>query len=273
MSFYLNYNDKIVKADQPLIMAANRGFRYGDGLFETMRMQEGKIAFLHFHFERLFNGMALMGFEIPDFFTPTYLEKKITELCEINGHSAAARVRLVVFRGNGTLYDLEDHLPHYIIESAPLQEAVRAELTIGLFRNARKAIDGFSHLKSNNYQPYLLGALHARKNGWGDSIILNTSGTVCESTISNVFIVKTGIIITPSLMQGCVAGIMRKHLLQLLPTMQYEVLEDMVTIEMLRDADEVFLTNSVQGIRPVSRLENIFYKNDITTRIQDAITR
>jgi branched-chain amino acid aminotransferase len=274
MSFYVNHDDKIVKAEDPLITAGNRGFRYGDGLFETMRMIEGTIPFFPAHMERLFGGLVLMGFNTLPHFTPAYLEEKVATLARLNGHSASARVRLMIFRGNGNLYGPEDNTPHYIIETSPftpVQSSDQPGIITGVYEAARKAIDSFSHLKSNNFQPYLLAALHARKAGWADSIILNTNGTVCESTIANIFIIKDGIIITPSLAQGCIAGVMRKHLLTALPAMGYQVQEAELTRSMLKEADEVFLTNSVQGVRWVAQLDEVFYHKTIITRIGHAM--
>ncbi|MBC8032866.1 MAG: aminotransferase class IV [Chitinophagaceae bacterium] len=275
MSFYLNYDGKIVRADEPVVQATNRGFRYGDGLFETMRMTNSVIPLLTLHFERLFQGIALLGFELPGYLTPLYLENKIQELCQINSNSDSARVRLMVFRGNGTLYDPEDNTPHYIIETASLPtvgDGGNTDCIMGIYRSARKAADHFSAIKSNNYLPYLMGALHARTMGWTDSIILNTTGNVCESCISNIFIIKDGIIITPSLSEGCVAGVMRRHLLEVLPGWHFQVHEAAVTTEMLKEADEVFLSNAVNGIRYVLQVEDIYYDKTITSRIYNAIT-
>ncbi len=274
MSFYVNHDDNIIKAEQPIVNAGNRGLRYGDGLFETMKMTEGKIPFLESHLERLFQGMLLLGFEPPVHFTQCYLENKIYELSRLNDHTVGARVRLMIYRGNGSLYEPEDFLPHYIIETVPFTGTTdTAGITAGIYDRARKAIDEFSHIKSNNYQPYAMAALHARKMGWTDGIVLNTQDNVCESSISNIFVIKNGIIITPSLSQGCIAGIMRKHLLQVLPARNFEVREDVVTVKMLQDADEVFLTNAVQGIRWVSVMDSARYDNTIINRIKHAISR
>jgi branched-chain amino acid aminotransferase len=103
-------NGKIMAADEPALMASNRGYRYGDGLFETMKVVNGAILLLPLHFERFFNGLSLLKFEIPPLFTAEKLQQQILQLCKKNDCEKLGRVRLSVFRGNGGLYD-EDK-PH-----------------------------------------------------------------------------------------------------------------------------------------------------------------
>ena len=122
MNQYLFYNGQILNNDKPLITADNRGFKYGDGLFETMKLMDGNIRLGNYHFERLFTGLQLLQFDLPSYFTVEYLTKLITELCNKNQHTIA-RIRLTVFRGNGGLYDPENHFPNCIIQSWPLQNA------------------------------------------------------------------------------------------------------------------------------------------------------
>lgn len=272
---YLIFDGNLIPANQAIIKAGNRGFRYGDGLFETMKMLQGSIQLFDDHIYRLHNGMRLLAFDTPGRIDRAHLRQQILELCEKNHLSQAARIRLMVFRGSGSLYDGDNKPFHYIIEASPLPENAgqlnQQGYITGIYIDARKQIDHFSGLKANNYLPYTMGAVYARQQGWNDCLLLNTDDAICESTIANVFIVKDGIIFTPSLDQGCVAGVMRKYLLRTLPELGYTVREAVLTPEMVRSADEMFLTNAVQGIRWVRQFGGMSYQNNTITRIYKGV--
>lgn len=274
MNVCLNHNGKILEAGAPLITAGSRGFRFGDGLFETMKLANGQIALANYHFERLFAGMQLLDFAIPVHFTDSFFLEQIIGLCGKNGNGQTARVRLTVFRGEGELFTAAPDLPHYIIETFPLlHEGTLNEngLVLGLYEDACKAPGKFSMVKSNNYLLYAMAARHAKKQRWNDCLILNSNGAVCESTIANVFIIKEGVIRTPGLEEGCVAGVMRRYLLDRLPGLGYNVQEQPVTVQMIREADEVFLTNAVRRIRWVQCFGDTRYTNEVIRKLHSAI--
>ncbi len=270
MNSHLFYNGQWLKNDKPLITADNRGLRYGDGLFETIRVNAGIIQLEQLHFERLFRGLDLLQFDLPAYFNAGYLAKNILELCQRNRH-ATARVRLNIFRGNGGLYDAENHFPNCIIQSWPLQamsERLNENgLITGIYPDARKSTDTFSSIKSNNYQPYLMAALYAKKQRWNEALVLNSHNNICDATIANVFIIKDRVIYTPALTEGCIAGVMRNLLLQLLTELGYVVKEGTITAEDLQHADEMFLSNSVQGMRWVQQCGDKNYGHAITHAI------
>ena len=166
MSF-ICVNGKIIPEDEPVLKAANRGYRYGDGLFETMKVLNDRIILEDFHFERLLEGMARLKFIIPVLFTPSKIKEAILLLCKKNNCSESARIRLSVSRGNGGLYDCDNSLI-YLIESWPLNTQTdklnENGLVIGIYPDARKSCDEFSNLKSANYLPYVMAAQFAKEN-------------------------------------------------------------------------------------------------------------
>lgn len=251
-------------------MATNRGYRYGDGLFETMKMVEGNIALINFHFERLFAGLLMLKFEIPGLFTAEKLQKEIMQLCRKNECENLARIRLSIFRGNGGLYD-DDKLLQYIIECWPLNQSVTQlnenGLVIDIYPAARKSCDQFSNLKSANSLPYSMAAQFAKENKLNDCLILNTVGNIVDSTVANIFIIKEGMLITPELDEGCINGVMRRYLLEKFRTSDIIFKESKLDINDLKTADEVFLTNAINGIRWVKQFKNIIYTNNHTARI------
>ena len=253
----------MIPADKAIITADNRGFRYGDGLFETMRLAASRILLEAYHFERLFAGIKQLEFDFPADLTPAGLSSQILELCKENNCQESARVRLAVFRGEGGLFEANKRAPNYIIQCRPLDKAYRRfneqGLVTAVFRDGRKSCDHFSNLKTNNYLLYAMAALHAGKNGLDDCIILNSRERPCESAIGNLYCIRDGIVSTPPLSEGCVAGVMRRRLLSLTGAIPFS--EKVLTIRDLLDADELFLSNAVYGIRWIKYFEGREYVN------------
>ena len=269
MSIFFTYNDKIYKDGTAVITPENRSLRYGDGLFETLKMHKGVIQLRDYHFERLFSGMKMLQFQLPEYFTAPYLENKILELYKKNQHNSFTRVRLMVFRGNGGLYNPENHFPNYIIQTWSIEHTEELNsngLIIDVYPDAKKSCDKFANLKSNNYLPYIMAALHAKKIKVNDCILLNNYDRVCDTTIANIFIIKDDIIYTPPLSDGCVAGVMRRWIIEKLHA-GFKIIEKEISIDELENADEVFLTNSIKGIRWVKQFRNKEYKNRLVKQI------
>jgi len=277
MSNYLNYNGKFVRSDKPLITADNRGLRYGDGLFETMKMVNGKIELADYHFERLFEGIKIMQFEKPQWINAGYFIDLINHLAHKNQHEKLGRIRLMIFRGAGGLYDPENHIPHFIIQTSALdissQDFNKNGLAIDIYRDARKSIDKFSSLKSNNYMPYMMAALYAKDNQLNDCLLLNSKEEICDSTIANVFIKIEKRIITPPLTSGCVAGVMRRYIIEDLILPGFNIVEAPISINDLDTAEEMFLSNSLYRIHWVEKCGSARYGNSVSTQIYDSIVK
>ncbi|MDB5200271.1 MAG: hypothetical protein JWO92_2234 [Chitinophagaceae bacterium] len=271
MSIFFTYNDKIYKEGTAIITPDSHSVRYGDGLFETLKINKGIIQLRDYHFERLFSGMNTLQFEIPGYFTAAYLESKILEISKKNQHTSITRVRLMVFRGNGGLYDAEDNSPNYIIQTWSIGKTGELNsngLVIDVYPDAKKSCDKFSNLKSNNYLPYIMAALYAKKNNVDDCILLNNNNRVCDTTIANIFIIKDDIIYTPPLSEGCIAGVMRRFVIEKIKS-DFKIVEKPLSIEEVENADEVFVTNSIRGIRWVKQLGKTKYTGN---KIKEIIT-
>lgn len=267
---YFNYNGKIFAETETIIGPANRGLRYGDGIFETIKLRNGTLILKDEHFARFWKGLQLLQFDIPKLWSPEKFEEQILQLANKN-KTASARVRLTVIRGEGGLYDLKDNIPNYIIETITLAESTgnfnENGLELCIYKDAVKAIDAFSNIKHNNYLPYLMGALFAKKNQCNDALILNSNGNICDSTIANVFLIKDENICTPAVTEGCVAGIMRKWLIEKIRERGFPVNEKILTKDDLLNGDEIFLSNSIYNIRWVNSVENKKYTNIFTKKI------
>jgi branched-chain amino acid aminotransferase len=276
MNQYLSYNGELLRDDKPLLRADNRGLRYGDGLFETIRFYEGQIHLQDYHFERLFSGLELLQFELPSYFGTSYLAAQILRLCQKNNHPNA-RVRLMVVRGNGGLFDPENHFPNCIIQSMPLTAGGFSlnenGLTTGVYPGALKSMDTFANLKSNNYLPYIMAALYARQQQWNEALLQNSAGRICDATIANLFIIKKDKLYTPALSEGCVAGVMRRWIIEKLLLNGYHVEQSTITAGNVTEADEMFFTNSIQGIRWVQQCDKTTYTNRMVNIIYNELLK
>ncbi len=268
---FFYHNGRFVKTGTAIVSPEERGLRYGDGLFETMKWRDGQLLHADEHFARLWKGLEVLQFEVPRQFTPAVLEEKIATLCSKNGHTNLARIRLMVYRGIGGLYDARNHVPNCVIEATVLPEGNGTwnsnGLVIGMYKDAVKPCDILANCKHNNFLPYVLAALEAKKQKWNDAVLLNMHGRICDTTIANIFIIKNEAVFTPSLTEGCVAGVQRRHLLALLRSNGWQVTETAITPEALLAAEEVFVTNAIYNLRWVQRIDDAEYGNALTQRI------
>jgi branched-chain amino acid aminotransferase len=273
---YINYNGKYLPDTTPIVTAQNRGLRYGDGIFETIKLKKGKLILADQHWERLMEGLRLLKFTPSKFFTKEKIFAEIQLLVQKN-KLKDARIRLTIIRGEGGIYDAKKHTENYIIEAINLPEGNGEFNSNGLqlcfYNDAKKAIDSFSNLKTNNYLPYFMGAIFAKENNCNDAIILNSNNCICDTTIANIFYIKNKIVYTPALTQGCVAGVMRAWLIAKIQILGFSVIETAFTKEDLLLADEVFLSNSIYNIRWVAAIENKTFANTITYNIVDALLK
>jgi branched-chain amino acid aminotransferase len=255
---FLNFNGEVRDRETALLRADNRGFRYGDGLFETMLFRSGKLRLGQYHFERLVEGMRLLGLEFREPFDLATVERQVGELFLLNGLDSAnpARVRLMVFRLGAGLYNSPDKEAGYSIEVSDLMGGGWKEdgFALGIFADGRKVCDAFSGIKSNNYQLSTLAGMFAAQRGFEDSLLLNNYGRVAETTMANIWWVRSDRFYTTPLSEGCVAGVMRRWLLGALPAAGYVVQEASVSPEELAQADECFITNAIRGVQWVRDL-------------------
>lgn len=267
---YCILNGKLIAEEKASISINNRSFRYGDGCFETMKYCKGKLLLSDFHFERLFNSLEILQFECPHLFTAAALQEQIKSLVEKNKHQQLARIRLMVFAGDGGLYDLKNHQVNWLIQSWSLNESINElnsnGLVIGVYKNGFKAADSFANIKSNNFLLYSQAALYAKIQHWNDALVLNHRSTVADATIANLFLITNNVVSTPPLTDGPITGVMRRYLLGHLPKIGFEVKEQPVTEEMIYDADEAFLSNAI-GVKWIQAMGEKTFTNKKVEKI------
>ena len=275
MIFY-NYNGKIFSENENIIGPTNRGLRYGDGIFETIKFKNANIVLADDHFKRLWLGMRALQFSIPIHFSVEKLTAEINALIKKN-KLKEARIRITIIRSDGGIYDPKNDMPNYIIEAIKLPEdnglLNNNGLQMCIYEDALKSIDTFSNLKTNNYLPYFMGAKFAKNQYCNDAIILNSKRNICDSTIANIFFLKDKVIYTVALTEGCVAGVIRNWLINTLRILNYKVEEIIVTKSMLYEADEIFLSNSIYNIRWVGSLDDKNYTNIEIQKMNELLQR
>jgi branched-chain amino acid aminotransferase len=251
---FICFNGDFLPAEQPLFTVANRSFRYGDGVFETIKIYNEKILLHQFHYDRLLLGLKIL--QIDHDLTSPDLSSHILQLCKRNNCSESARVRLAVYRN-------AKGKAEFVIEALPLSNNINKwnekGLNIDLYPYARKNADAFSNLKTASFLPYVLAELFAKERGLDDAVVLNAFNNIADSSKANIFLIKKKEILTPAMHQGCVSGVMRRFLLDELKKNGYRTHQQEVSEQQLFEADEVFLTNSIYDIRWVQRYRDKTY--------------
>ncbi len=272
---FLNLNGNIVDASQPVFTAANRAFRYGDAVFETIRLMNGEILFFEKHLARLTRSMELLGMNLHDDLTFHNLYLTIRHLDQVNKLKGNGRIRLEVFRNDGGLYTPYSNDVSYVIETSPVAaENYRLNdigLKIELYTDIKKPVSRLSNLKSSNALYYVMAGLHKNKLKTGDCLVLNTDGRIAEAISSNIFLVKGKTVSTPSLTEACVAGIMRDNIIEHLKMQRLSVIEKGIAIEDVLQADEIFLTDVINGIRWVGAFRDKRYFNTFSRELLNEI--
>lgn len=256
---FVCFNGNFISADEPVFTSTNRSFRYGDGVFETMKLYKEKILFEKNHFERLMLGLKML--QIKNKMDVIQLIHEILELSKKNNCSGLARVRLAAYRNHQSEAD-------YFIEAVPLSYEVNQwnseGVTIDIYPYARKSADAFANLKTANFLPYVLADIYSKQNGLDDAIVLNTLNALCDSSKANIFLIKNRKIYTPALHQGCINGIRRRFLIDELKREGDGIFQTEVSVEDLSSADEVFLTNSLFDLRSVKSFRDKEYSSEQT---------
>lgn len=251
---YLCLNGEFRPAAEPVLLADNRAFHYGDALFENIHAWSTEAQLLEMHFNRLIAGMAILGMMVPPRFTPTSVSRFITQLLNRNKIFGGACIRLTVFREAGISLLPGDQNVSFLLESEALESAKytlnEKGYVIDVCHEYRRSAGVLSGIKGTAYLPNVMTAMFCAQHALDDAIMLNESGRITGSTRSNIFLVRESSLFTPVLGQGCIPGVMRAVIIKLATEARLQVNDhSSLTPAVLEDADEVFFTNAVEGIR------------------------
>ena len=270
----ININGTILEDSEAYLSVDNRGFAYGDAVFETIKVNS-KPLFWEAHYFRLMASMRILRMEIPMHFTPEFLESQIMDLVDTQSEKAKSyRVKLTVFRATGGYYTPTSNTVKFTIALAPLDSDIYNSHTdsceIELFKDYFIAPNLLSTLKTNNKAINVVGSIFAKENNYDNCLLLNTKKNIIEALNGNVFLVKDNVIKTPPLADGCLKGIIRDQLIEMISKSDnYDLIETSISPFELQKADEIFITNVIQGIKSVTKFRKKTYTTEVAKKIQN----
>ena len=255
----INFNGELLQEKEANLSIINRGYAYGDSVFETIRVINGKVMFWEDHYFRLMASMRIMRMEIPHEFSPEFLEDQIINLINKNKlQDKAVRVKFSVFRKGGGLYTPEVRDIEYFILTSEIKHSfyiLNEEFyEVELFKDHYINSGLLSTIKTNNKAVNVLGGIFAKENNYHNCLLLNEKKSIVEALNGNLFVVKGNVIKTPPLTDGALNGIIRKQLINMIKKLKdYKLEETSISPFELQKADELFITNVIVGIQPISK--------------------
>lgn len=239
---FINLNGQLLAKDSPSLYASNRGFRYGDGLFESVMYDGYRLPLWDIHWQRLSEGMKVLCMEPPKQWSAAFFRNEISRIIE---EGVAARVRMAVFRSEGGWYAPETDEPAFLIEAFPLAVSGDAIAQTGIIKEVSLTPGPYSAFKTSNSLPYVLASRIRKQTGWEEGLILNGEGLVADGCFSNFFAVLDGKIMTPPVSEGAIAGVMRSVVLALAGHVEIRSIRP----EELNRATEIWFSNAISGVR------------------------
>ncbi|MDD3520557.1 MAG: aminodeoxychorismate lyase [Actinomycetota bacterium] len=257
-------NGKVKEADKDFISVKNSGFLYGDGCFETIRVYKGNIFLLEDHIERLYSSLCFFNYRNIDLnFLREDIKRSIKILLEAKGLSGKdAFLKVIISRGEyGKRLDLESGSEHTTIVFADSYTGYPSsfyekgiEMIISSIKRQESSNNIYRH-KTLNYLENIFAKNEAKSKGAQEALFVSASNTVLEGAVSNIFMVKKNILFTTSLDFNILPGITRKKILELCVKNDIAFNECRLSLDDFLNADEIFITNSLAEILPVSKIE------------------
>jgi branched-chain amino acid aminotransferase len=267
----VNFNGTIQES-ATVAIENNRGFLFGDAIFETIRVLNHKVLFLEDHYFRLMASMRICRMEIPMNFTMEFFESQILSLVGTFENEKALRVRFTVYRKGEGFYLPKTNEIDYLVTAMPLEQELYSvsdqAYEIELFKDAYITKQLVSTLKTTNKMIAIMGSVFASENGYDNCLVLNDEKNVIEALQSNLFMLMGDTLITPPIADGCLNGIMRKQVLAIASKMEgITVIEKSISPFDLQKADELFLTNVVIGVQPITKYRKKSFESKLAKEI------
>jgi branched-chain amino acid aminotransferase len=271
----INFNGTLVSQDAN-ILTQNRAFLYGDGVFETVKIINNKILFLEDHYFRLMSSMRVVRMEIPMNFTMEYLEEQILSLVNKSALAESSRARITVYRNDGGYYLPQSNTVSFLIHAVSLENTMysfeKKEYEVDLYKDFYITKQLLSSIKTTNKIINITGSIFASENGLDNCLLLNDSKNVVEALQGNIFMLMGNKLITPPVSEGCLNGVMRKQILSLAKKIEnLEVVEEVISPFDLQKADELFVTNVIKGIQPITQYRKKTFATNISVQLLDKL--
>ena len=267
----INFNGLIVSNDTN-ILTRNRAFLYGDAVFETVKIMDSKVLFLEDHYFRLMSSMRVIRMEIPMNFTMEYLEEQILTLAKSKNLAISSRARITVYRNDGGYYLPQDNTVSFLISVESLDTAFysidKKDYVVDLYTDFYISKQLLYSIKTTNKIINITASIFANENGLDNCLLLNDSKNVIEALQGNLFMLKGNVLTTPPVSEGCLNGVMRKQILALARKIEnLEVVEEVISPFDLQKADELFITNVIKGIQPITKYRKKEFTTDLASKL------
>ena len=264
----INFNGALIDPENIKLSSENRAFKYGDAIFETVKVMHKKVVFWEDHYFRLMASMRMLRMKIPMEFTLEFLEKEILKTVAAQGEGATYRVRLNVFRKDGGLYTPKTNKIDYTIEATESSYQIKDSYSLDVYKDFYNYSGLLSTIKTNNRMLNTLASIFAEENELDNCILLNEKKGVVEVTNGNIFVIKGNVIKTPALSEGCIKGIARNKVIEILSKNKDFTLEETsISPFEIQKADEVFITNAIIGVQPVTGYKKKVFTTEIGKKI------
>ena len=271
----INFNGTLLSQDAN-ILTQNRAFLYGDGVFETVKIINNKILFLEDHYFRLMSSMRVVRMEIPMNFTMEYFEEQILSVVSANSLSASSRARITVYRNDGGYYLPLNNTVSFLIHAVLIQNTSysieKQHYEVDLYKDFYVTKQLLSSIKTTNKIINITGSVFANENGLDNCLLLNDSKNVVEALQGNIFMLLGSKLITPPISEGCLNGVMRKQILNLAKKLEkLEVVEEPISPFDLQKADELFITNVIKGIQPITQYRKKSFVTTVSNQLLEKL--
>lgn len=251
----MNLNGELLTLEDATLSTNNRGFKYGDAIFETIKANKSKVFFWEDHYFRLMASMRMLRMKIPMEFTLEFLQDEIAKtINSLESSSPFFRVRLTVYRKDGGFYTPKTNEIDYLIEVSETNYQLQEIYKLDVYKDFYNYSGLLSTVKTNNRVVNTLASIYAKENNLDNCILINERKGVAEVANGNIFVLKGNTIKTPSLSEGCIKGIVRNKVIEILQkNTEYTLEETIISPFEIQKADEVFITSAVMGIQPISQ--------------------
>lgn len=268
----LNFNGELLAEKSLQLSPQNRGFKYGDALFETIKSTKNKIIFWEDHYFRLMASMRMLRMKIPMTFTLEYLEQEILKTISVHNEVPYYRVRLSVFRKDGGFYTPISNEVDFLIEVSSLNFQTKSTYSVDVYKDFFNYSGLLSTIKTTNRMINTLASIYAKENELDNCVLINENKGVVEVANGNIFILMGNIVKTPALTEGCIKGIIRKKVIEIIQkNPEFIVEETTISPFEIQKADEVFITNAIIGIQPVTNFKKKTFETAFSEKIQKSL--
>jgi len=264
----VNFNGVLISSENIKLSLENRAFKYGDAIFETVKVLNKKVVFWEDHYFRLMASMRMLRMKIPIEFTLEFLEQEILKTVAAQQEANAYRIRLNIFRKDGGLYTPKTNKIDFTIEVKESTYQIKDFYSLDVYKDFYNYSGLLSTIKTNNRMVNTLASIFADENDLDNCILLNEKKGVVEVTNGNIFVVKGKVVKTPALTEGCIKGITRLKVLEILfKNKELTVEETSISPFEIQKADEVFITNAIIGVQPVTNYKKKKFTTEIGKKI------